>query len=135
MTAVGWQRVEGGLVFLFALALALMTNFDSHGLPWWAMLLLFFVPDLSFAGYLAGPKVGAVVYNLFHLYPTGAVVFLVFMFGVPDVLGLGPFSNGTPSLVFGFLWIAHVGFDRMLGYGLKEPTGFQDTHLGCIGRK
>lgn len=29
---------------------------------------------------------------------------------------------------------AHVGFDRALGYGLKLPTGFKDTHLGRIGR-
>jgi hypothetical protein len=30
--------------------------------------------------------------------------------------------------------LAHVGMDRALGYGLKLPTDFRDTHLGRIGR-
>lgn len=30
--------------------------------------------------------------------------------------------------------LAHAGFDRMLGYGLKSPEGFTVTHLGTIGR-
>ena len=30
--------------------------------------------------------------------------------------------------------LGHIGGDRLLGYGLKLPTGFQDTHLGRIGR-
>jgi hypothetical protein len=29
---------------------------------------------------------------------------------------------------------AHIGFDRALGFGLKLPTSFRDTHLGRIGR-
>jgi hypothetical protein len=29
----------------------------------------------------------------------------------------------------GLIWLAHVGADRLLGYGLKYPTGFRDTHL------
>ena len=32
------------------------------------------------------------------------------------------------------IWIAHIGLDRALGYGLKYATGFGDTHLGRIGR-
>ena len=31
------------------------------------------------------------------------------------------------------IWIAHIGLDRALGYGLKYATGFGDTHLGHIG--
>ena len=30
--------------------------------------------------------------------------------------------------------LAHTGMDRAVGYGLKYPTGFSDTHLGRIGR-
>jgi hypothetical protein len=41
----------------------------------------------------------------------------------------------TPLLVvLGALWLAHSGFDRMLGYGLKSPDGFSFTHLGRIGK-
>jgi hypothetical protein len=32
------------------------------------------------------------------------------------------------------LLIAHVGMDRAVGYGLKLPTSFNETHLGRIGR-
>jgi hypothetical protein len=27
------------------------------------------------------------------------------------------------------VWLVHVGADRALGYGLKYPTRFEDTHL------
>jgi hypothetical protein len=27
------------------------------------------------------------------------------------------------------IWIAHIAFDRLLGFGLKYPTQFKDTHL------
>ena len=30
---------------------------------------------------------------------------------------------------------AHVGFDRMAGYGLKYASAFGDTHLGRVGQK
>ena len=37
---------------------------------------------------------------------------------------------GTLALI----WFAHIGFDRMLGYGLKHGAGFRFTHLGRIGK-
>lgn len=86
-------------------------------------MLVFFAPDLSFAFYAFGPKVGAAAYNTVHLYGFGAVVAMVALLGrVPGLAEIG------------MLWIAHAGFDRMLGYGLKLPSGFHATHLGRIGR-
>jgi len=35
---------------------------------WWIYAILFFVPDLSFAAYLSGPRFGAMVYNAVHSY-------------------------------------------------------------------
>jgi hypothetical protein len=32
----------------------------------WIFAGLFLVPDLSMAAYFAGPKLGAIVYNIFH---------------------------------------------------------------------
>jgi Domain of unknown function (DUF4260) len=32
----------------------------------------------------------------------------------------------------GLIWLAHIGIDRVLGYGLKYPTGFKDTHLSRV---
>lgn len=116
-----WQRLEGALIFVTC-----MTALWAMGapLPIWAMVLLFFAPDLSFAGYALGPRVGAIGYNLTHLYATGALIALVgWLGGAPVVTSLG------------LLWIAHAGFDRALGYGLKSAQGFVITHLGRIGKK
>jgi hypothetical protein len=38
-------------------------------------------------------------------------------------------------LTVALIWIAHIGLDRMLGYGLKYGTSFVDTHLGRVGRQ
>jgi Domain of unknown function (DUF4260)/Protein of unknown function (DUF2637) len=35
----------------------------------------------------------------------------------------------------GPLWAFHIAGDRVGGYGLKFTTGFQDTHLGRIGKR
>ena len=37
---------------------------------------------------------------------------------------------GSDLLLFtGAILVAHVGMDRLAGYGLKHTTGFKDTHL------
>jgi len=84
----------------------------------------FLAPDLSIAGYAAGPRIGAIVYNLAHNY----VVALA-------AVGIG-FGVRSPALVLaGAVLIGHVGMDRASGFGLKQATSFQDTHLGRIGRR
>jgi hypothetical protein len=35
-------------------------------------------------------------------------------------------------LTYALIWTAHIGVDRLLGFGLKYPTRFQDTHLQRI---
>lgn len=118
--ALGWQRAEGALVLAAGLAL---WRAQEAGLGWWAPAL-FFAPDLAFAAYALGNRAGAAVYNLAHLYGTGAVlVALGLILPLPVLAALGA------------LWLAHAGFDRMLGYGLKSPEGFGITHLGRIGRR
>ena len=111
-------RLEG-LCVLIAASVA----YSKFGLGWGTFALFFFTPDVSFLGYLAGPKVGAVTYNLAHSY-IGAIACLVvgFLFPAPTILGVG------------IIWFAHIGFDRALGYGLKYSAGFGFTHLGRIGR-
>lgn len=118
--AVLWQRTEGALVFLAAVVILMQ---PWQPLPWWTAFLIFFAPDLSFAGYLAGARIGSMIYNAVHLYGFGAAV-----------LALGAVTDQPWISALGFLGLAHAGFDRMLGYGLKLPSGFQDTHLGRIGR-
>ncbi|MDQ7260494.1 DUF4260 domain-containing protein [Paracoccus sp. PS-1] len=121
MSPVLWQRAEGAGLALGGLAVAALASPGWGVLAWLAILL---APDLTMAGYLAGPRTGAALYNLGHLY---ALPFLLMVLGV----ALG----STGLIAGGGLWLAHVGFDRMLGYGLKSPSGFHDTHLGRIGRE
>lgn len=80
-------------------------------------------PDLSMLGYLAGPRVGAVTYNLVHNWALPAGLALL-------AIAIGQLWPLLAATAVG----AHVGWDRALGYGLKLPTGFKDTHLGRIGR-
>jgi len=94
----------------------------ATGASWWLFALLFLAPDLSMLGYLAGPRAGAAAYNAAH-----ATL-------VPIALGLLGWA-AVPALVpLALVWLAHIGFDRALGYGLKYASGFGDTHLGRIGR-
>ena len=118
--AKNWQRTEGGLIFLICAFLAMSTGYD---IAWWGLLVVFFLPDISLAGYALGAKPGAVIYNLVHSY-AGGVLLLV----------AGVITGNKQMLTWGALWLSHCGFDRMLGYGLKSPEGFQLTHLGRIGR-
>lgn len=119
MTPKTWQRIEGGGVFILALTLAI----GIGGLPWWGIVLALFVPDLFAVGYVFGPRVGAALYNAAHLYLTGMVIY-----AAASVIG------HVPAQSLGALWVAHAGIDRAFGYGLKQTSGFQDTHLGRIGR-
>jgi hypothetical protein len=112
-------RLEGALVLFGAFAL-----FGHLGGSWLWFAALFLVPDVSLLGYLAGPRFGAVVYNTGHSYVG------------PALLAALSFVLSAPVLLLGAtIWAAHVGFDRMLGYGLKYGTRFSYTHLGVVGRR
>ena len=120
--------VTGGLRTLFRLeGLALFLGMTLlYGLwdgSWWVYAGLFLAPDLSFAGYLWGPRTGAAVYNAAHSYMG------------PMALMTTGFTTGSPIVLsIAIIWLAHIGFDRALGYGLKYATGFGFTHLGRIGK-
>ncbi len=110
-------RVEGLMILLAALVAYVILGFN-----WSLLLLLILVPDLFMAGYLKNTSWGATLYNIGHTYSLPLVLLGVnFVFHVPKLL---PFA---------LIWIAHIGMDRMLGFGLKHSSGFKDTHLGRIG--
>lgn len=109
-----WLRLEG----LAVLALCAWL-YARGGQSWVLFAALFLVPDLSFAGYLAGPRIGAAAYNVLHSYVG------------PIVVGAAALATGRPAAV-ALIWGAHIGFDRLVGYGLKYPTAFHDTHLGQL---
>ncbi|MGI4869621.1 MAG: DUF4260 domain-containing protein [Janthinobacterium lividum] len=91
---------------------------------WWWLPALFLAPDLSALGYLAGPWVGAYCYNFAH-HKLLALA-----------LGGAGWLLGQPVLLLaGTVVLFHSSFDRLLGYGFKYATSFQDTHLGRIDRE
>lgn len=94
-----------------------------HG-SWWLFALLFLAPDVSLAGYAAKQhlRLAAAVYNTAHTYL------------LPAVLGLVAWHGASaPGEQIAAIWIAHIGFDRVLGYGLKFPEGFRPTHVQSAG--
>jgi hypothetical protein len=113
----GWVAVTLRLEGAVALALFVLA-YRATGASWWLFAVLFLAPDLTMLGYLANRRIGAVIYNIGHTYLS------------PAVLALAGVVFGTPALwVIGLIWGAHIGFDRLMGYGLKYPQGFQATHL------
>ncbi len=106
-----------------ALAIAAVVAFSRTGQSWWLFAGLILAPDLSMLAYLAGPRPGALVYNAVHVYVG------------PLVLGGVAFlAASSGALAVALIWAAHIGIDRMLGFGLKHAEAFASTHLGPIGR-
>ncbi|MDP9369956.1 MAG: DUF4260 domain-containing protein [Chloroflexota bacterium] len=109
-------RVE----FLVALAVVIGLYAWLDG-SWLLFALLFLAPDLAAVGYLRGPRAGAVVYDLAHTT------------SVPlALLGAGLLADRATVVSVALIWLAHIAFDRLVGYGLKYPTSFKETHLARI---
>jgi hypothetical protein len=119
--------VTGGLRSLLrlegvALGCAAIAFYAASGASWALFAVLLLAPDLSLLAYLAGPLPGALAYNALHT-TTG-----------PLLLGLaGLFMTSPIADSLALIWLAHIGIDRALGYGLKYTSGFGFTHLGRIG--
>jgi len=111
-------RLEG-----LAVLVVVLVAYDAFGFSWWLFAALVLLPDLSMIAYARGPQVGARVYNLAHtsVLPLGLAL-------------VGFLSSRDGALAVGLAWLAHIALDRAVGYGLKLPTAFHDTHLGRIGR-
>jgi Domain of unknown function (DUF4260) len=109
-------RLEGGMAFLAA-----TVAYGYLGQSWWLYGLVFLAPDLSMLAYLVNPRFGALIYNLVHT-------------------SVGPLALGAMGLAMGhallmalaMIWLAHIGIDRLLGFGLKYGSAFADTHLGRL---
>ncbi|MCI0349886.1 MAG: DUF4260 domain-containing protein [Acidobacteriales bacterium] len=109
-------RLEGATFFFGAIAL-----FASQGGSGLMFVLLLFAPDLAMIGYLANPRVGSYTYNAVHTYALPAILAALALVG-----------QWPLGVHFALIWFAHIGMDRMMGYGLKYPTAFKDTHLQRI---
>ncbi len=110
-------RIEG-----FALLAAAILLYALYCGSWWLFAALLLAPDLTFVTYLAGPRIGAAIYNLFHhqLLPLALAV-IGLLVGQPLVLSIG------------LIWLAHIGMDHAAGYGFKYPDAFEHTYLSSKG--
>jgi hypothetical protein len=106
-------RAEGAAVAVAAVALYFHADYQ-----WWLLVVLALAPDLSMLGYAAGPRVGAASYDLVHTY-VGPVL----------LAAAGVIWDSDMALKLALIWLTHIGVDRAVGYGLKYPSGFKDTHL------
>ena len=101
-----------------AVAAAAVILYFHEGLAWWLLLVLALAPDMALLGYLAGPRTGAFAYDLVHTYV------------LPVLLAAAAVIwDSDAALAVALIWLTHIGVDRAVGYGLKYPSGFKDTHL------
>lgn len=116
--SIYFQRAES--ITIFIVSLYFYWQFDFSLL---AFALVLFVFDVFMIGYLFNNKAGAYVYNLGHSLM------------LPPLILVAGYATNTRALIgFGLIWLAHIGLDRGLGYGLKLTSGFKNTHLGHIGK-
>jgi hypothetical protein len=105
-----------------ALLAGAVVVYSQMHFSWVLFAVLFFAPDLFMVGYFANPRMGAAVYNLGHLVAVPVVLF-----------GLGWWLGRRDLEAVGIIWFSHIAFDRLLGFGLKYPGAFKDTHLQHVG--
>jgi hypothetical protein len=108
--------LEGSTVFVAACAI-----YAYRGDSWLSFGALFFAPDLTMLGYVFRNNVGSACYNFSHTYTVVGVFWMIAQFF--------HFPHAAP---ISLIWLAHIGLDRFLGYGLKYPSAFKDTHLGRV---
>jgi Domain of unknown function (DUF4260) len=108
-------HTEGAAIFLACLVI-----YGMQGYRWWLFAALFLGPDLFMLGYLVDVKLGTRLYNVSHTET------------LPVALGLATIFWRPGLLAVSLIWLAHIGLDRMLGFGLKYPTRFNDTHLARV---
>ena len=106
-------RVEGAALFVATLILYFHADYQ-----WWLFLVLLLAPDVAAVGYLLGPRIGAAVYDTGHLEALPIALAVV-----------GILADTDACVKLALVWLAHIGMDRAVGYGLKYPTSFKETHL------
>lgn len=112
-------RLEGAGV------LAAATLAYAHTDQGWLLFALFFLtPDMAMAGYAYGPRAGAFLYNIAH----STLLPLL-------VLGAGLATSMPLLSAVGLIWLAHIGLDRALGFGLKYSDRFNHTHVIATSEK
>ncbi len=109
-------RLEG----LAALVISVLL-YARHDASWLLLAVLALAPDLSALGFIGGQRLGTITYNLAHTYT------------LPAILGAAGLLGGNDlAISLALIWAAHIGMDRAIGYGLKYPGAFKDSHLSRV---
>ncbi|CAM4325984.1 DUF4260 domain-containing protein [Bacillus albus] len=103
-----------GLVVFLATSYA-YSIYEFSWIIFWVFLL---TPDLSMFAYGVNNHVGAKIYNICHTYIISIIIAII-----------GVYFKVDTVIMIGLIWTAHIGMDRMFGYGLKYETDFKDTHI------
>ncbi|MFN8188628.1 MAG: DUF4260 family protein [Gaiellales bacterium] len=69
-------------------------------------------------GFLGGQRLGATLYDAAHTYVLSVAL-----------AAAGVLAGWDTAVQVGLIWLAHIGIDRALGYGLRYRSGFERTHL------
>lgn len=109
-----WMRLEG-----LSLLVAAIAGFAWTEEPWWLFAVLLLAPDLSALGYVRSRAAGAHLYNVAHAMPVPAAL-----------VALGLWQGSSVLLAVALTWLAHIGMDRAMTYGLKYSDDPGHTHLG-----
>lgn len=109
-------KTEGLVIFCLC-----VSCYSYFAFSWTLFVLLFLLPDIAIIAYVKGVQIGSWVYNIVHTYVLSLLP-----------LGYGFFYHQHTLLLIGIIWTSHIALDRFLGYGLKYPTFFKDTHIGRL---
>ena len=106
-----------GLVLLAA-SLTAWWALDG-GWTWFALFLL--APDVCFLALLVNRRAGVVSYNLVHSMVGPLLLACAAILAAERLAALAA-----------LVWLAHIGLDRLLGFGLKYTFDRGDTHFGRL---
>ena len=112
-------RLEGAAVFI-----ASVIAYRMQGAGWMLAVAALFLPDLFMVGYLRSSSIGAWLYNVGHSYVAPLAL-----------TAIAVLQGGGGAAIAACIWFAHIGMDRAMGYGLKYPDAFTNTHMGRIGSR
>ena len=125
ITNTSSKKITLPRLFLHLEGIALLAGaalvYGSQSYRWWLFFVFLLTPDLVMLIYMVNKRAGEISYNLVH-----TTIF-------PLVLALySGLSGNSLGLQIGLIWLAHIGMDRMVGYGFKYPGQFKETHFNRI---
>jgi hypothetical protein len=106
-----------------ALLVVSLIAYSSTEHAWWLVPALILLPDVFMGGYLHSTQLGAHVYNVAHATILPAVM-----------VGTGWWAGNSWAMAIGLIWLAHIGMDRSLAFGLKYDDHIQHTHMSGAQR-